>query len=138
MSATYNAAAANEAAAYDTLGHPNYPPVYPSMQSPHAWETVGTLSKKKFERLFSTADAERAPARAKAEQRTDPKSPDFKSDFNAEEVLQRRAYFINTKTYSFRDTLMGQFQEWWLARLCGLERHCSNQENGFQDSESLE
>ena len=48
MSATYNAAAANEAAAYDTLGHPNYPPVYPSMQSPHAWETVGTVSRDLF------------------------------------------------------------------------------------------
>ncbi|KAI4217963.1 MAG: hypothetical protein LQ349_008933 [Xanthoria aureola] len=139
MSATYNAAAANEASAYDILGNPNYPPVYPSMQSPHALETVGDLSKERFERLFSAADAERArksvferveeiykdekkilAVRAKAEQRTNPKSPDFKSNFNAEEVLQRGACFVNTKEYSFRDALMGQFREWWLARLVDL------------------
>ncbi|KAI4252449.1 MAG: hypothetical protein L6R42_007957, partial [Xanthoria sp. 1 TBL-2021] len=55
-------------------------------------------------------------ARAKAEQRTNKKSAEYRSEFNAEEVLQRKTYFIPTEDGIFRETLKVQFQDWWATR----------------------
>ncbi|KAL8758433.1 MAG: hypothetical protein Q9199_001508 [Rusavskia elegans] len=55
-------------------------------------------------------------ARARAEQRTDRNSLKYSSEFNADEVLQRKTYFITDQHDLFRKTLKVQFQDWLATR----------------------
>ncbi|KAL8690898.1 MAG: hypothetical protein Q9224_004298 [Gallowayella concinna] len=118
------AAATKNAAAASGFPNPNADPFFPIMQTPHFSEECGKSAhveralQSTFNRVQEICEnkAEILAARVKAEQRINPRTKDFKENFNLGDVERMVERYDKKPDKSIRVDLQERFSGWWEER----------------------